>query len=333
VIKLKNYSINNLTLTNEQLESYINNFWVDIFNNIKDTSHLMLMCKVQFTDEATGYRTLGNLRKVNFEDKELFIEYLTQRLSILSDSYVTLPISNIIFSYIIKEGQTTENRALLQDLTDRPNTNHSFNNMVLPISMNVEDYGNLLASTQFETFTRYIVTSGSRIYKIEVSLDGLINNVTILGHIDLSWTNTKISEATSDIFKREIKKSTIYFMDGEIVLRKQILPAKPFKSLKVDSKQVNDFHTLDIETINENGKLIPYLICAYDGSNYITSYGKDQKALFTSFFEQLISNIKAGTTYVYAHNLSGFDGIFLMKHLLEFGKVEPLLFNGKLISI
>jgi hypothetical protein len=36
---------------------------------------------------------------------------------------------------------------------------------------------------------------------------------------------------------------------------------------------------------------------------------------------------------VYAHNLSGFDGIFLLKHLLEFGKVEPLLFNGKLMSI
>jgi hypothetical protein len=36
---------------------------------------------------------------------------------------------------------------------------------------------------------------------------------------------------------------------------------------------------------------------------------------------------------VYAHNLSGFDGIFLMKHLLGYGKVEPLLFKGKLISI
>ena len=36
---------------------------------------------------------------------------------------------------------------------------------------------------------------------------------------------------------------------------------------------------------------------------------------------------------MYAHNLSGFDGIFLMKHLLSYGKVEPLLHNGKIISI
>lgn len=58
----------------------------------------------------------------------------------------------------------------------------------------------------------------------------------------------------------------------------------------------------------------------------------DQKTLFTSFFEQLLSKIKPGKTYVYAQNLSGFDGIFLMKHLLSFGKVTPL-FNGKIISI
>ena len=120
MIKLKTYSIKNLTLSNELLVTYINNFWGDILNNIKDTSHLMLMCKVQFSDETTGYRTLGHLRKVNFEDKDLFIDYLTQRLSILSDSYMTLPISNIIFSYIIKEGKCTEiNRALLQDLSDK----------------------------------------------------------------------------------------------------------------------------------------------------------------------------------------------------------------------
>jgi len=36
---------------------------------------------------------------------------------------------------------------------------------------------------------------------------------------------------------------------------------------------------------------------------------------------------------VYAHNFSSFDGIFLLNHLLPFGDVEPLLFNGRLISI
>jgi hypothetical protein len=89
---------------------------------------------------------------------------------------------------------------------------------------------------------------------------------------------------------------------------------------------------MDIETITKNNKLEPYLITAYNGRDFLTSYGSDQNALFKVFFDQLLSKVKSSAK-IYAHNLSGFDGIFLMKHLLKYGKVEPLLFNGKLISI
>jgi len=50
MIKLQTYSIDKLLLTNEVLEAYINNFWNDIFTPIKDTKHLMLMCKVEFKE-------------------------------------------------------------------------------------------------------------------------------------------------------------------------------------------------------------------------------------------------------------------------------------------
>lgn len=98
---------------------------------------------------------------------------------------------------------------------------------------------------------------------------------------------------------------------------------------------------MDIETIQPDFQLIPYLICAYNGSKSISSYGEiingevNQKALFSSFITQLVTlfNKRSNKLTVYAHNLSSFDGIFLMKHLLQFGKVEPLFFNGKLISI
>ncbi len=102
-----------------------------------------------------------------------------------------------------------------------------------------------------------------------------------------------------------------------------------------DNSLLMYFITMDIETINPSGKLIPYLICAYDGLDYITSFGKDQKELFNNFINNLLSTYlsKERKLLVYAHNFSGFDGIFLMKHLINYGKVEPLLFNGRLISI
>jgi hypothetical protein len=245
MIQFKNYSIpSNITLTSQVLENNINSFWKEIFDNIKD-SHLMLMCKVQFTDEAMGYRTLGHLVKTNYEDRELFIEYLTLRLGVLNESYMVHPISNIIFSYVIKSGKNMEtNRTLLHQSTDDKGLKHNFNNMNLPISMNPSDYGQIDLDSYIqidgESIHRYIVVNGSRTYRIDVSNDGLTNTVTILGGINLSWVDTSIDK-TNNIFMRVIKKSTIYFMDGQIVLRKQILNAKPFKALKTDSGNISNF--------------------------------------------------------------------------------------------
>lgn len=74
---------------------------------------------------------------------------------------------------------------------------------------------------------------------------------------------------------------------------------------------------MDIETINDNGNLIPYLICGYNGVKYITSYAHAdpvlvQQELFSSFMDQLLSSSFSTSKLliVYAHNLTGFDGIF-----------------------
>jgi hypothetical protein len=351
MIQFKTYPIQFHLLTNEILITFINKFWDDIFTDIKENNHLMLMCKVQFTnipkDEIgdtldSGYRTLGPLTKVNYSEKELFINFLSENIALLNDSYHSQPISQIVFSYIIKEGLAPDSdRRLLQEISDKTLVTHRFNNLNLPISMDPRDYGTVLVLNNFifendQWIYRSIVRSGTRIFTIDISKDLMTNKVRIEGAVALEWTDTRLSNDLEDsyTFKREIRKSTIYFMAGEIVLRKQHLPAKPFRMMAKDRKLTNNFYTLDIETINQNGKLIPYLICAYDGTNYITSYTKDQKSLFSSFFDQLLSKIKLGSSIqVYAHNLSGFDGIFMLRHLLSLGKVEPLIFNGKLMSI
>ena len=63
----------------------------------------------------------------------------------------------------------------------------------------------------------------------------------------------------------------------------------------------------------------------------------NQSKLFNEFIHNLLNlfEYEKGdkSLIVYAHNLSSFDGVFLMKHLFSFGKVIPLLHNGKIISI
>ena len=75
----------------------------------------------------------------------------------------------------------------------------------------------------------------NKVFEIDVSFDKLTNNVTILGAIDLKWTDTRLP---GDIgFVREIGKSTKYFIDGINVVNKQILPAKAFRAIAKDCKK------------------------------------------------------------------------------------------------
>ena len=343
MVNLKSYLLNGITLSNEILSIYIDKFWSDVFNENKE-NHLYLLCKVKFADTEHGYRTLGHLVKINYEDKLSFLEYLSERLSILSDAYVTLPISQISFSYVTKLGKCEDEfRTLLQhNHSDKDLTTHFFNNMNLPITMDPIKYGEIRVSNIIEeksiVFERFIVVNGDKTYQIDVyeTIKGQINNVSILGKINLSWRDTALDSVNSDYFKREIKKSTIYFKDGLITLRKKELPVKAFRKLQIEKELVTDFITLDIETIYINNRHTPYLVNGFDGKDHITSFNNDEDELFKDFIKKLLVKIEdyASTKiHIYAHNLSTFDGVLMLKHLIPFGKVEPIYHNGIIISI
>jgi len=336
MIKTITYTIKNLFLNKDTLSTYINKFWSKTFKSlVKDgAKHIMILVKVQYFEEL-GYRTLGHLRCVNFEDKELFLEYLVERLNHLNDSYTSLSINNIIFTYIIKEGVASGTHALLKQMNEPSTTWHRFNNMNLPITMNPFEYGQILATEKAIDTIKYIIKDQkNRLFELITNLEGTINNVRTLDASDLKWTDIKVSEGC---FKREIGKSTIYFLDGVEVLRKQIIPSKPFRKTKVDKYLQEKFVTFDIETIRKDSELIPYLICAYNGSDYITSYATsnlNQTLLFKKFLDQLLTFFNnSRRLIIYAHNLSNFDGIFLLKQLIKYGEVKPLYFNNRLMSI
>lgn len=202
--------------------------------------------------------------------------------------------------------------------------------------MNPVDFGSVIGIVNNDNSTRYFVQNNKRIYIIDQIDNGQINNVSI-PDVNLEWMDTKISE---QVFKREIGKNTLYIKDGEVVVKSKVLNAKPFKVGKIDKKlsNISNFMTMDIETVNIDGNLQPYLICGYVNGEYISSYASDisvngQNVMFKNFIKQ-ICDFK-DVQYVYAHNLSGFDGIFLLRHLINYegANVEPLLFNGRLISI
>jgi hypothetical protein len=85
---------------------------------------------------------------------------------------------------------------------------------------------------------------------------------------------------------------------------------------------------MDLETYNplgvEDGKLVPYLLCWFDGT-IKRSYWQSNYPNFDSLLKQVIQDF------------SRFDGIFLLKILASFlsegAFVDPIIHNGKFISI
>ena len=227
MIKYINYKLNlELILTSEVLNYHLTRFWEEVFTSINQSDkvkHLMVICKVKYSEDGSSenYKTLGPLRRVEFKDLELFNNYLSDRLGILTDLYISNTISEIIFTYIIKDGEVSpKDRLLLEDLSDKETSFHEFSKIKLPVSMNPNDYGTIRGKSKIDNYIRYFVRNinSNRIYEIDVSLDGLTNKVSIIGASDLSWIDTKLSD---EVFKREIGKATFYFMGGELVLIKK----------------------------------------------------------------------------------------------------------------
>ena len=118
------------------LRAHIKSFWYDVFTPLHAKGadiHLMLMCKIGYDENNnTEYKTIADLRRVNFDDKEVFTQYLLDRLGILSDSYNIKTCTTVTFTYIIalgnKDGLADDTRKLLNQ-TEYTVTNHNYNNI------------------------------------------------------------------------------------------------------------------------------------------------------------------------------------------------------------
>ena len=169
-IQIKTYVLHKAaTLKTKILAAYIHKFWSDVFDILHSQNnniHLLLMVKVEYNDPALGYKTLANLRKVNFSDRYPFIHYLTSSLGHLTESYKVHPINKIVFSYIVKEGLASGDRMLLQSPVYKVQT-HKYNTLSLPLTMDPLQYGEVISSNPIDGGVRYIIENNYIIYSID----------------------------------------------------------------------------------------------------------------------------------------------------------------------
>ena len=105
--------------------------------------------------------------------------------------------------------------------------------------------------------------------------------------------------------------------------------------IKTPGNFSNKFLVLDIKTYLKDGIHIPFVISYYSKVNFnsfsFTDYKNSEDMIINCIKEIMIK--KYDNYKVYIHNLSGFNGNFLLQILVNLGEINPIIHENKIISI
>jgi hypothetical protein len=325
-------------LTKDLLSKEILNFFNSVkVDNTFSEKHILILFRVQFSNNEIA--TIGNLKRINLIEAEFkqYIDYLNELINLKDDQYKNEAIKNIIFSYTLKEGKINNNiiQKTLDSNTKVKNNFLSFQIYKLPIAFYPSEYDNVIKINNYD----YVVALKNN-YIIKIKY--FSNKIPLRTKCTLYKENKVILEyqdvkLNNNSFMRKINNNKYTFINGKLEIMEAFKKCKFINPLKNKTKNNNfKFITLDIETfLDENNYHIPFCICIYDGLETKSFYLDE----FKSSEDMLLTALKSITTRnynnynIYAHNFSSFDGIILLQILNKIGIINPIIKDGKIISI
>lgn len=314
----------------------VNDLWLNKIDKITDNQHVIALFRAQSSNG--NYFTLGRLRRLNKCDKEYWINIIADTLSLKSNDYIEDLIIKIVIGYGIREGLAP----LVNKNIIKPNNNYlNYKHYKLPLTMDPFKYGN---NAVVVNKSLYIVPiSNLTIAKISVKYNKdnkKVNRVAIFknGNQVLSYKDKMISEnkierligSNQYIYTKE---ANTYTLDLFTVCK----PTRKIEFKKEDKKLDSKIITMDIETFNNNGKLIPYLISWYNEdhgakSYFLTDFENNHETMIKTAITDLMK-VKFNGYNVYLHNFAKFDSIFLLNFLNKLGQINLTINKGRIISL
>jgi len=320
------FNINNKVFTKVLFEKIFNQFWKSVENKFTENNHMFILFKVKYIDRE--FSTIGKIQRINKSDKNWYMDFILENMKFKSEYYNETQIDSFIFSCGFKSGKI-ENK-------DNLNININFQNFKnnnLPISMNPIDYGRLIIQNKIESGINYIIqnekdqTINFKKFEKYNEVEFFKNGILIIKFTDILINKSK--------FMRKIDNKNYFFENGSQILFTSEIKTKFITKTNKSKNLVNNFITLDIETFVHENSLIPYLICYYDGKN-IYSFGLwDYETVEMMILECLKSILirKYNGYKVYIHNMAKFDIIFLLKYIVKIATLQPVIHNGRIISL
>ncbi len=325
-----NYNFNNKLLNKNSLFKVIQTFFKDILSPNPDRYYFVIL-KIEFDNGSFKSLHKGLLLK---NDSLLeYFNYIYHVLSIKSDEYQNDFILNIIFNYFIievdKEKYFLENRDLIIPKDKIPLKLEKFSNGTithnLPLDMNYQNWGWILHDSDNSLI---ILNNDNYVYNIFNNNDHFLIRISKNKNDILSFTDKIID---NKMFIRSLDKTEYYIKNNNIVLTIKQLKTEFLKPINPVQFSDPKIITIDIETIVRDNTHFAYLYSMFDGNKSFSWFNSSPKLLFDKLLSPKYRNY-----HIYAHNLSRFDIVFLLKYIAslknEF-KIDILTKDGKYISI
>jgi hypothetical protein len=206
----------------------------------------------------------------------------------------------------------------------------------IPISSDFAKYSYIIN-------TNHINSSGLRgtLYKYTHIINIFIYQKSDKSYKGIVYKNDKLYYEFTDIINnkdydliRKINNNLIYIKDGKISHIESELKSKLIKTQSRDTKYDDKIGSFDIECyLDGKDKFVSYSCKWKTDKNskeyYLTDY-KNYEEMFEQCFKDMFENCNGYT--MYAHNLSSFDGILILKTIYKNFKVRSRFKDNKLMT-
>ena len=329
------YILNNNILTEKDIKLAINGFMNTIFNELPNNQYLLIIFKIKTEDKL--HRTISTVQRINKLDKYELLSVFNEYWILKSNNYVQFSITEIHFNYKFIDNSfkiTSSKINIPENLTYNPKLLKcgSFN---FPQTMDLFQWGDVQFILDNKEAIVYKHHSSAQ-YHVKFDKHTMIVKYVLNNKPLITFRDELLDINNLGTFKRTIKNQIFQFVDTQLISKEKLYKFPIIKKLSGKPFLINKFITMDLETINVNGKLIPYVIAHYVGTSsqtfYVTDY-RDHKDMLIACIKSLMQR-KYNGYKVYLHNFSNFDGIFLFNILNELSNdIKPIINDGNFINI
>ena len=327
---------------------------VDISPKGSKTKKVFIITKIQYTDGS--YKSIGQSVKLTLDSQfiHLLLKYIQNILSLRSNDYNVkeAQVNRIIFNFFFINPKFKEDKLTSWlDLNDFDNKVKDMNLnpfkisnkliLKLPTNNDYSSWGTVLTQSSVNLVVKLAYMPSILAWNKETNIVSIndvsfTDSITPEGVTFSNGTKVYIREGKIVLITRPIK--TEYIQPLDYVNPSSCKNQADFKQ-KVLNKQnrqvpnLSKIGTFDIETVVREGIHMPYLYSFFDGVKHFS--------WFASSGSDLLKHLLKSNTYrnytVFAHNLSRFDIVFLLRDIARL-KEDGYIINiikkeDKIISI